>query len=106
MGVWEVVAKVGGISNIFTILFAYFFNKYSLINFKIYAINEFFEVKSHDIEADNVHKEFFVSHWNKFKLMVNLCPNKKVQRFIQKGERKLKTEFNYIKIIKDIKKLQ
>ena len=42
MGLWEVVGKVGGIDKVFTALLAYFFNKFSFINFRIMAINEFY----------------------------------------------------------------
>ena len=37
---------------------------------------------------------------------MNCCPEKHHRRFLVKGEKRLKKEFNYIKIIKDIKKLQ
>ena len=37
--------------------------------------------------------------------MLGLCPKKDIYRFVDKGERKLKKEFNFVKIIKDIKKL-
>ena len=38
--------------------------------------------------------------------MTSCCPEKHQRRFLDKGEKRLKKEFNYIKIIKDIKKLQ
>jgi len=37
--------------------------------------------------------------------MANLCPEKRLKRFIDKGDKRLRREFNYFKIIKDIKKL-
>ena len=45
-GIWEVFGKVGGIVNVITLISSYFLGKYSLLCFKIEAINEFFESKS------------------------------------------------------------
>ena len=79
MGLWEVVAKVGGIVNVFKILFAYLFNKYALINFKVHIINQFYKASSDESvlkydEEDNVK----FSTCDKFRLMVNLCPNRRL----------------------------
>ena len=38
--------------------------------------------------------------------MTNCFPGKRLRRFLVKGEKRLKKEFDYIKLIKDIKKLQ
>jgi hypothetical protein len=88
-------------------LFAYFFNKYSTINFKISAINEFYYAKTEgsDLPLEKGDK-LLVSLFNKIRIMTGFFPNKRLRRFIEKGERKLKKEFDHIKIIKDIKKLQ
>jgi hypothetical protein len=107
MSIWEVAAKVGGIHNVFKILFAYFLSKYSLINFKIDIINQFFYGNSEEsvLKYDNEDNIIF-STWDKFQLMLNLRPDRRLLRFISRGEKKLKKEFDYVKIIKDIKKLQ
>ena len=100
-------ARVGGIANIFTILFAYIFNKYSTINFKIFAINEFFEIKTEKSALSLVQGDkLAVNFCEKLSMITGLCPNKRLIRFISKGEKKLKVEFDYIKIIKDIKNIQ
>ena len=107
MGLWEVVAKVGGIVNVFKILFAYLFNKYALINFKVHIINQFFKACSHDsvLKFDD-DENVLVSTCDKFRLMADLCPNKRLKRFILRCEKKLKRDFDITNIIKDIKKLQ
>ena len=38
--------------------------------------------------------------------MTGCCPNKKLIRYLKKGEKKLRKEFDHVKIIKDVKKLQ
>ena len=61
MDLWKVVASVGGIANVFTILIGYFFNKFSTINFKINAINEFYMVKTKDKQSEDVNKAFKIN---------------------------------------------
>ena len=64
MGVWEVVGKVGGIGHVFTVFLAYFFNKYSFINFRLMAINEFFVASS---------QEECMNHDDECKVKVSTC---------------------------------
>ena len=60
---WEVVAKVGGIANIFTLLFSYAFNKYSVISFKIKTINELFLVKTKEGAPKDIFTAFEINFW-------------------------------------------
>lgn len=88
-------------------MFTYIFNKYSTINFKIFAINEFFEIKTKGsynplVKDDKLTVKFFRKITDYHSPMFE---QKASMIHLKKGERKLKIEFDYTKIIKEIKKL-
>ena len=95
---WDVFAQVGGISAGFTIIFAWFMSSYSLVNFKIDAINAFFNFKSKSSEYLNHDNKVSVNLCMKVRLITGCCVNPKLKRFMNKGVRVLSEEMDVLKM--------
>ena len=44
-----------------------------------------------------------LSAWDKLRLFVGICPNKKLQNFVDKGKKQISKEFNIIRILLKIR---
>ena len=87
------------------LVFSYFLKPYTHISYKIEAFNEFFQAKSEDKNIVNKDNKAIVSFRQKVMLILNICPNKKLKRFMLKGDRRLYKELDTCRIIKEIKDL-
>ena len=84
MGTFDVIGHIGGISGalfkIATFLVAY----YSKISFRVSLINLMYSVTYKGRSKDCQDNTLRVNFCNKLKLITNLCPNKKMKRFIKR----------------------
>ena len=103
MGTFDVIGHIGGVSGalfkIATFLVAY----YSKISFRVSLINLMYSVSYKGRSKDSQDSTMKVSFCNKLKLITNLCPNKKMKKFIQKGNKQLEKDFDLMEIIKQHK---
>ena len=101
MTFWDVCGTVGGIISVFYIILSFFLSKYSLLNFKIEAINILYKLKTkkskqHDEQPNHIS----ISFVQQLFLLTNFFPKNKLVNFFRKGEEKLNKEMDIIHLIK------
>ena len=102
----DVLGKLGGIHSALLISFGFFFCKFSLITYKVDAINEFFKIKTSDTKLIDKNKKIQLSFCDKFHLITKCFANKKLVRLMSKGEWRLYNELDMHRITFELSKLK
>ena len=85
MSLWTVFSNVGGIQQVFLLVSVFLFSYYSKVSFIIESSCAMFDVKSKDIAFKWEKKEIQVGFYDKIKIILNLWPNKKLKRLVNRG---------------------
>ena len=98
----QVFGKVGGVTHILTMFLTFIFTKYAQLNFKIDAINAIFITKTDQASLIDDESKLSINMFEKILLLTGCCANKRLNRFVDKGQRYLGKELDIIKIRKEL----
>ena len=84
MGVIEMLGNIGGVQQILVVVFTFLMSRFNELSFNISVINLFYGAKTKDTSFSSSLKEnkLVIGFWDKLRLLTNIYPNKKIQRFI------------------------
>ena len=101
----QVFGKVGGVTHILTMFLTYIFTKYAELNFKIDAINAIFFTRTNKMTLIDDESKLSINIFYKLLLLTGCCADKRLNRFLDKGNRYLGKELDIIKIRKELTNL-
>jgi hypothetical protein len=100
MGILEVIGNVGGVQQVLALFISILVMSYNELSFDISVINFMYLVKTKDASLKFLERNLTINFCDKIKLLTNICANKKMQRFIKKGKKRLGREFDLMYMIK------
>lgn len=104
MGIIDVLAVIGGVTQILAWISVFLVSPYSEMSFFISAINEMYSIRSNDKSVHiNCSHKMHIGFCSKVKLILNCCPNKKMKRLIEKGQEKFERELDLLSLFKQHK---
>ena len=90
MGLLEMLGNIGGVQQILVVIFTFFMSQFNELSFNISVINLFYSAKTKDISfASLKENKLVIGFCDKLRLLTNIFPNKKMKRFLEKGNKRL-----------------
>ena len=103
MGLFEVIGNVGEVMEVLYMLANLIVVRYANISFKIEAINFMYSAKTKVESLIFNENKLQINFIQRVKLIMNICPNQHMKRFIAKGDKRLEEDLDMFNIIKQHK---
>ena len=103
MNLSDVIGNLGGVQQVVFLIIGFVFYMWANISLIISMINHMYDVKTNDNSLNCREKKLEINSFDKVRLMTNCCPNKKMKRFIKKGQKLLEKDLDLMEIIKEHK---